>query len=326
MRAGAVFLSLVLVACSHPAVSIRVTGWQYHRAGPAPSAVVLQLKNPSQAKLRLSLEPVTGSGAALAADRPCPATVGGEATLIFACALPPDDESAPAQPLKIVAYDSAKHQISSSCAFVPMPRDGGFTNPGLTQWQKTDPNAPVGWLNSGGTKLGFLRRETIAGAAALHFDVPDSGTWSYNGWNSMWLRQFVPALPMRLAVRLYPEQPLERTGFPEEFFGIDVIDAVSHEAYFGIDPGLSAPTAYRRPGTTIYAFPGKLRAWNTIAIDTSVLAADDKFVLGAGKQLQFKVVSAKMSSSKVHMSGAFGGVNIATNGIPDPCPRNKPGG
>lgn len=320
MRAGVVFLSLVLVACSHPAMSIQVSGWQYHRPGSAPSAVVLRVSNPSQSKLQLALEPIGQGGAALAGDTPCPVTVAAAATTIFACALPTgDDTTLLAQPLKFLARDDTKHEIGSSCAFMLVPRDGGFVNPGLRQWDKSDPNAPVGWLNSGGTKLGFLRHETIAGVQSMRFNVPDSKTWSNGGWNSMWLRQYVPAVPMRLNVRLYPEQPLERTGFPEKFFGVDLIDATSHEAYFGIDPSLSAPAAYRRPGTTIYAFPGKLRAWNTIAIDTSALAAGDKFALGAGKKLEFKAVSAKISSLKTHMSGAFGGVSIESRAAAQPC-------
>lgn len=268
---------------------------------------------------------MTQSGANFAAEPPCPATVAAEATLIFACSLPAEDDSLLKRPLKLVAYDDAKHQIASSCAFMALPRDGGFMNPGLQQWERNDPNAPAGWLNSGGTRLGFMRHETIEGVQAMRFNVPDSAKWSNGGWNSMWLRQFVPAVPMRLTVRLYPEQPLERTGFPQTFFGVDIIDSQSHEAYFGIDPGLTAPAVYRRPNTTIYAFPGKLHAWNTIAIDTSQLVGQDKFDLGPGQKLEFKAVSAKTTASKAHMSGAFGGVDVQTRVAADPCSSSSPG-
>ncbi|MGH7329464.1 MAG: hypothetical protein ACREJX_14050, partial [Polyangiaceae bacterium] len=170
MRFATATLTLVfLAACSHPKVSIHVTGWLYQRAGSAPSAAIVRLTNPSQSRLQLPLEGQSAGGTPLAGETPCTPRLDPMTTIIIACALPSDAKTILTDPLKLVAHDDRNREISASCAFLVVPRDGGFMNPDLRQWDKTDPNAPIGWLNSGGTRLGFLVRETFAGVSALQF-------------------------------------------------------------------------------------------------------------------------------------------------------------
>ena len=178
----------------------------------------------------------------------------------------------------------------------------------------------MGWLNSGGTKLGFLRRETIAGVTGDALQRPRQPRMELHGWNSMWLRAVYP----RRADASH-RAPVSGAAARAHRLSADVLRRRCHRRAIARGVlrdrfGLATPAAYRRPGTTIYAFPGRLRAWNTIAVDTSDARRAGPLRLRS-RQSDSSSRSSQRSSrtSKQHMSGAFAGVHIELQAAADPA-------
>ena len=119
----------------------------------------------------------------------------------------------------------------------------------------------------------------------------------------------MPGVLRRFSVLLRPYQNYYGNGaYPRQIFGIEMIDALGHHAYFTIESSLLHAEIFKHDQFTVFEMPGKLGAWNKIDITPELLQREAGFMLSSSSQVEVNVIAAQHHGETGTVRGDFGGV------------------
>jgi hypothetical protein len=209
------------------------------------------------------------------------------------------------QSIQVVAIDASSGTTTFSTATEIVRAQRGFANARLASWNAGPPATPAGWEYSASdfAKHRLYRlREGPRNVLAFHIRASSSDEWTLAS-----ISQTVGGDLHPFLVDLRPGSSYEGTAFPVSVFGLELVDALGHHAYYTIDARLTHPVVYQRQNFTIFVFPGRLNAWNSIRVDPEQLARDAQFDLSPEAQVRLNVVAAVHKGHAKDVYGEFGG-------------------
>jgi hypothetical protein len=177
-------------------------------------------------------------------------------------------------------------------------------NADLALWSVGKRPFPIEWyFTDDDWSSGRIAKAAGLGRNAVALRV---GPSPKRAWRATFLEQTIDARPGELDFKVYPNWDYRGEAKPARLFGIELRDAVRHEIYYTIDSRLHAAAVFAAPQGTIVALPGRLHAWNTIAVDLAALHARQGFVLASSGTMVVSVLAASDESSS-GTAGYFGG-------------------
>ena len=167
-------------------------------------------------------------------------------------------------------------------------------------------HGPTGWGVAEGTVArGEVSRVRLAHSHGLRLRASDH-RWD-GKWHLTQIQQTVSSSNGRVALKLMPETDYVGDAFARSVVGLELVDAAGHQRFYVINSRLSQPRVYHRPGVTVYAYPGRLHAWNTVKVSVVEEPRDD-FVAAPTAHMRFQLIAANMDDAFVtsRAAGTFG--------------------
>jgi uncharacterized membrane protein len=210
------------------------------------------------------------------------------------------------QSVQIVAIDTAAGTQAYSPAVEIGPAAAGLANPRLASWLPGKPSTPVGWNYAPADfNSGAIRRTKDGKRNALAFVVAPPRN---DEWHVASISQKLPGTLRRFTIVLRPYRNYIGNAYPRSIFGVELIDALGHHAYYTIDSSLLHTEIFKHDQFTVFEVPGRIGAWNSIDVDPEQLRKSADFMLSEASQVEINVIAAQHRGEPGVVRGDFGGI------------------
>lgn len=310
---GALFLVVGVSSTFRPVEALRLefASYGYDLNTNAVSSLVLHARNDEDSTRTLRFGVYSegnGVGFTFWQIKPVPIRPRSEVSIHLRAPNVQSELPASGESVQIVAVDAASGTSTFSNPRQIYQPPGGFANGGLTAWNQGPPATPAGWDFS---EMDFVSRRVYRAKdgrrSVLAFHIQASAK---DEWTVASVGQTVTGDMRPFYVSLRPYSTYVGNAYPLEIFGLELVDAFGHHAYFAIDPDLMRAEVYKRDNFTTFLFPGALGAWNSIRIDPVRLARDAQFILSQETQVKINVVAAAHKGQRDAVGGDFGGFSV----------------
>jgi uncharacterized membrane protein len=209
--------------------------------------------------------------------------------------------------VQVVAIDADAGTQAYSGPIDIEPPAAGLANPRLASWLPGKPSIPLGWNYSAADfNAGWIRRSGSVKHSVLSFSVAPPRN---DEWHVASISQKLPGALRRFTVLLRPYQNYVGNGaYPRQIFGVEMIDALGHHAYYSVDSSLLHSEIFKHDQFTVFEVPGRMAAWNRIDIDPEQLQRDAGFMLSDTSQVEMNVIAAQHRGEVGIVRGDFGGI------------------
>jgi uncharacterized membrane protein len=210
------------------------------------------------------------------------------------------------QAVQVVAIDAEAGSQAYSAPVEVGPAAAGLANPHLASWLPGKPSTPVGWSYSPADfNSGAIHRSHDGKRNLLAFAVAPPRD---DEWHVASISQKLPGSLRRFTITLRPYFNYIGNAYPRSIFGIEMIDALGHHAYYTVDSSLLHTEIFKHDQFTVFEVPGRIGAWNNIDIDPDQLRKSADFMLSEASQIEINIIAAQHRGEPGVVRGDFGGI------------------